>query len=81
MTLQEGVARNLRVMLAERQIKKTDLADLSGISRNTLTSLTSDKTKMIQFETIEKISEALDVEPYELFKQKKTDKQARKSAD
>lgn len=71
MSLQEDVARNFRVMLAERRIKKSELSKVTGLSRNTLTTLASGKAKMIQFETIEKVSTVLEIEPSELFKTKK----------
>ena len=71
MNLQENVARNFRVMLAERRIKKSELSKVTGLSRNTLTTLSSGNAKMIQFETIEKVAKAIDVEPYELFETKK----------
>lgn len=45
--LNEVVARNFRVMLAERQIKKSDIHNKTGISRNTITNVSSGKTKMI----------------------------------
>lgn len=68
MNLQERFARNLRVMLAERQIKKSDIHNRTGISKNTLAHVDSGKSKMIQFKTIEQIAKALEIEPYELFK-------------
>lgn len=71
MNLQKNVARNFRVMLAERRIKKSELSKVTGLSRNTLTTLASGNAKMIQFETIEKVAKAFDVEPYELFETKK----------
>lgn len=68
MDLQEKFARNLRVMLAEMQIKKSDIHRKTGISRNTITNVASGKSKMIKFDTIEQIAKALKIEPYELFK-------------
>ncbi|MFW7373940.1 helix-turn-helix domain-containing protein [Vagococcus fluvialis] len=72
MSLQEDVARNFRVMLAERQMKKSDIFKKTGIARSTLYHLESADNVGIQFETIEKVAEALNIEPYELFKTKKS---------
>ena len=69
--LNEVVARNFRVMLAERRLKISDIYEEAELSRNTLTSLKNGKLKGIQFETIEKVSKVLEIEPYELFKTKK----------
>ena len=71
--LNEVVARNFRVMLAERRLKISDIYEEAKLSRNTLTSLKNGKLKGIQFETIEKVSKVLEIEPYELFKTKKYD--------
>lgn len=68
MDLQERFARNLRVMLAESQIKHGDIHRKTGISRNTIAKVTSGKSKMIKFETIEQIAKVLEIEPCELFK-------------
>lgn len=68
-------------MLAERQIKKTELSKVTGLSRNTLTTLASGKAKMIQFETIEEVAKALKIEPHELFKTKKRLKASTQSVD
>ncbi|MGX4686331.1 helix-turn-helix domain-containing protein [Vagococcus sp. JNUCC 83] len=69
--LNETVAKNFRVMLAERRLKISDIYEEAELSRNTLTSLKNGKLKGIQFETIEKVSKVLEIEPYELFKPKK----------
>lgn len=68
MNLQEKFARNFRVMLAERQMKKNDIHNKTGIAKSTLSNVAKGKTKGIQFETIEQIAKALEIEPYELFK-------------
>lgn len=52
----------------ERQMKKADIHNKTGISKNTLTHVDSGNSKMIQFKTIEQIAKVLEIEPYELFK-------------
>ncbi|UDM79570.1 helix-turn-helix domain-containing protein [Vagococcus fluvialis] len=70
--LSEVFAKNFRILLAESKTSKTFISDKTGISRTTLTNISSGNSKMIQFESIEKIAEALNIEPYELFKTKKS---------
>lgn len=67
MNLQEIVARNFRVILAERRMSKKTLFEKSGISRSSLTIIASGNSKGIQYETIEKIADALEIEPHQLF--------------
>lgn len=40
----------------------------TGISRSTLLSISKSETKMIQFSVLERLSKALECEPYELLK-------------
>ncbi|WP_289141557.1 helix-turn-helix transcriptional regulator [uncultured Brevibacillus sp.] len=57
---------NLAVILAERGIKITDLANVTGISRTTLTALYYNQGKGIQFDTLDKLCNFLDVAPGQL---------------
>lgn len=59
---------NLAVILAERGIKITDLAEKTKLSRTTLTQLYYNQGKGIQFETLEKICDYLNITPGELLK-------------
>lgn len=58
---------NLRVLLAERNLKITRVATDTGISRTTLTALSSNSSKMVQFDTINALCLRLKVTPAELF--------------
>lgn len=58
---------NLSVLLAERQLRISEVAKNTGISRTTLTALSANSSKMIQFETINEICQYLKVSPSDLF--------------
>lgn len=60
---------NLNVLLAERNMKISELAKMTGISRTTVTALAYNKSKGIQFDTFDSICSALHVQPNDLFKQ------------
>lgn len=57
----------LRIILAERYLRVDKVAKDTGISRNTLTSLKQNKTKMIQLKTVDKLCQYLNVTPAEFF--------------
>jgi DNA-binding Xre family transcriptional regulator len=54
---------NLAILLAERQLKITRVANDTGISRTTLTALVQNENKMIQNETINKLCRYLNTSP------------------
>ena len=66
MTLSEIFARNVKLRLAAVNLTKTDLANMTNVSRNTITNLTSGKSKMARFESIEEIARALKCKPQQL---------------
>lgn len=70
MNLSEIFARNVNERRKVLELSKTDLAAKTTISRNTVTSLTSGKARMIRFESIEEIAKALKCEPQQLFDEK-----------
>lgn len=53
--------------MAQQQRRVTELANATGISRNTITSTSQNDGKMIQLETINKLCQALDVDPSAFF--------------
>ena len=57
---------NLAVLLAERGLKISKVAVLTGISRTTLTSLAHNHSQGIQFDTLNSLCNFLKVEPNEL---------------
>ena len=67
MNLSEIFARNVKLRLAAVNLTKTDLANMTNVSRNTITNLTSGKSKIARFESIDEIAKALKCEPQQLF--------------
>lgn len=67
MSQENMISQKLRVVLAERSIKASQLSIDTGIAKSTLTKITSGRSKTIHFETIEKICRYLKIEPRELF--------------
>ncbi|MGP4974404.1 helix-turn-helix domain-containing protein [Psychrobacter alimentarius] len=58
---------NLPVLLAERRMKVADLIRMTGISKSTVHKIYNGQTSRIDFDTMDKICEALDIEVGDLF--------------
>lgn len=54
---------NLDIMLAKRNMKSKDLAEIIGITTANLSILKSGKARAIRFSTLTAICEALDCQP------------------
>ena len=67
MSKENMISQKLRTLLAEKNMRASNLAKETGIAQSTLSKITSGKSKSIQFDTIEKISIGLDIQPSELF--------------
>lgn len=52
---------NMRVLLAKRREKVSDVAKATGISKSTLTSLYYERTKKPEVETLQKVADYLGV--------------------
>ncbi|MDR2277058.1 helix-turn-helix domain-containing protein [Vagococcus fluvialis] len=61
------IKNNLSILLSERSMSNTTLSERTGISKNTISSISQNDIKMIQLETINKICQALNVTPNEFF--------------
>lgn len=61
------IKSNLPVLLAERRMKVADLIRMTNISKSTMHKIYNDQTSRIDFETIDKICEALDVQVGDIF--------------
>lgn len=61
------IKSRLPILLAERNLKITKVSNDTGISRTTLTSLNTDSSQGIQFDTLNKLCNYLKVTPGELF--------------
>ncbi|WP_432719122.1 helix-turn-helix domain-containing protein [Pectinatus frisingensis] len=58
---------NLKVLLAERNIRITQLSKDTGISRTTITALCNNTSQGIQFDTLNKICNYLRITPQDFF--------------
>ncbi|EPI39930.1 DNA-binding helix-turn-helix protein [Enterococcus faecalis LA3B-2] len=61
------IRNNLSILMSERNIKNNVLSLKTGISKNTISSITNNDVKMIQLDTINKLCQALNVSPGALF--------------
>ncbi|WP_298497427.1 helix-turn-helix transcriptional regulator [uncultured Algibacter sp.] len=57
---------NLDVMLAKRNMKSKELAEIIGITTANLSILKSGKAKAVRFSTLEAICKALDCQPADI---------------
>ena len=64
---------NLDVILAERKMKSTELAEKIGITNANLSILKTGKAKAVRFSTLEAICEALECQPGEILEYRKED--------
>lgn len=58
---------NLSAVMGAKRIKIYELAEMSGISRSTITRLYYDKTNTVSFNTLEKLCKALECKLSDLF--------------
>lgn len=56
----------LSTILGERRMKIRELERRSGVSLNTLLSLYHERSKGVSFDVLERICEALDIQPGDL---------------
>jgi len=61
------IKNNLALLMAQRQIRVSELSKETGISRTTITSAKFNRGKMIQLNTINKLCQALEVTPEDFF--------------
>ena len=61
------IKNHLPVLLAERRLKVADLIRMTDISKSTMHKIYNDQTSRIDFETIDKICEALGVQVGDIF--------------
>lgn len=61
------IKSNLPVLLAERRLKVADLIRMTDISKSTMHKIYNDQTTRIDFDTIDRICEALEVNVGDIF--------------
>ena len=62
------IKNRLSTIMGYKRIKPHEIVTLTGISRKTLYYIYNDKTKGIEFETLNKLCFALDCTPNDLFR-------------
>jgi putative transcriptional regulator len=62
---------NIDVMLAERRMSVTELAEKVGITMANLSILKNEKAKAIRFSTLDAICRALDCQPGDILEYRK----------
>lgn len=61
------IKTNLAVLLAERGLKIADVYEATGISKTTLMAISENSGKGIQYDTVDKLCNFLEVEPKDFF--------------
>lgn len=69
MELHEVLAKNFRIYSAIEKKNIQDVHNETNISRTTISNIKNGLSKGIEFKTIEKISECLNISSYMLFKE------------
>lgn len=54
-------------IMKERGLANKDVVEMTGVSRNTITSLASSATKMISYDVLDAICTGLNIEPADFF--------------
>ena len=65
-TILNMIKNNLRVLLAIRKIRMTELSRISGVGYGTVFGLYHEKITRIEFETLNKLCNALECTPNDL---------------
>lgn len=61
------IKNRFAVLMAEKGLKVSKVSELTGISRNALTSLKYNRTKMIRLDTINTLCKLFGITPGEFF--------------
>jgi putative transcriptional regulator len=69
------IVNHLPTLLAERRLKVADAVRATGVSKTTLHKIYNDQSSRIDFDTIDKLCEYLDVEVGDIFEYIKDDKE------
>jgi putative transcriptional regulator len=70
-----GIKSKLAVVLAEKEIRLTELEEKTGIALNNLSILKTGKAKAIRFSTLSRICKALNCQPGDLFEYVETNEE------
>ena len=62
------IKNRLSTVMGNKRMKPQGIVTLTGISRKTIYNIYNDKTKGIEFDTLDKLCFALDCTPNDLFR-------------
>lgn len=62
------IKNRLSTVTGNKRMKPQEIVTLTGISRKTIYNIYNDKTKGIEFDTLDKLCFALDCTPNDLFR-------------
>ena len=62
------ISCNLPILLAERRLRVADLVRMTDISKSTLHGIYNDETTRIEFDTLSKLCNVLEVTPGDILK-------------
>ena len=62
------IENRVAIYMGIKRMDKRDIINITGIDRHTLHNIYKDKTKGIEFETLNKLCYALDCTPNDLFR-------------
>lgn len=68
------IKNRLSTVMGNKRMKPQEIVTLTGISRKTIYNIYNDKTKGIEFDTLDKLCFALDCTPNDLFRDIPDDK-------
>ena len=69
------IINHLPTLLAERRLKVADAVRATGVSKTTLHKIYNDQSSRIDFDTIDKLCEYLEVEVGDIFEYVREDKE------
>ncbi|WP_201584319.1 helix-turn-helix domain-containing protein [Psychrobacter immobilis] len=69
------IVNHLPTLLAERRLKVADAVRATGVSKTTLHKIYNDQSSRIDFDTIDKLCEYLEVEVGDIFEYVREDKE------
>lgn len=70
-----AIESRLAILMAERKYNIQSVIDRTGLDRTSVSKLYHDKSKMISFETLDKLCDLFECEPSDVLKQTKGKKE------
>lgn len=61
------IVNKLSEIMGRKRLKIQDVVNMTGLNRNTVADFYYDRSKLIAFETMDKLCKALDCQPGDIF--------------